>query len=199
MMKGLIAIGLAAVMLTFAPLRVVRAQESGLSVDATIGGGHAFGGAPLDHRAVASLDALVAFGRRAPSVSSTVYGLALNAQGKMDFGDVCHTTVPGGPCLKDFPALASIALLAGRSRSLPLGGSVAVLGGAGVYFPEGGSNALGFREHGGTALGLQARVDGATAVKAHMAFLVSLRGALLPNLRGDSYRLLALGIGMRFQ
>jgi hypothetical protein len=101
--------------------------------------------------------------------------------------------------MKDFPALASIALLAGQSYSMPLGGSVAVLGGAGLYIPEGESNGGRFLEDGGTALGLQARIDGATAVKGHMAFLLSLRGALLPNLRGDSYRVLALGIGLRLQ
>jgi hypothetical protein len=70
--------------------------------------------------------------------------------------------------------------------------AVAVLGGAGAYFADRARDAP-------TALELQARIDAASAVKAHMAFLISLRGALLPNLRGDSYRLLALGIGVRLQ
>lgn len=182
-------VGLTAVTLTLTPMRLACAQGDGFSIDATVGGGRAFGGGQLGDRNYATVDALFAVGRQAPSVSATLFGLALGAQAGLSRGDDCRILLGVPGCLKDFPSLVSAALLAGRSHGLPLGGSIAVLGGPGIYFADGG----------GAALGLQARVDVASAVKAHATFVVSMRGAYLPNLRGDSYLPVALGVGVRLQ
>jgi hypothetical protein len=169
-------------------MRMACAQGTGFT-HVTIGGGHTFGGGHLSDRNFAAIDALFAIGRQAPSMSSTLFGVALGAQAGFWQGDDCRILDGVRGCLKDFPNLVSAALLAGRSHGLPLGSSVAVLGGAGIYLPNGG----------GAALGLQARMDVASAVKARAGFIVSLRGAYLPNLRDDSYLPVALGVGVRFQ
>ena len=46
---------------------------------------------------------------------------------------------------------------------------------------------------------LWSRLDVATRGLLHVAFVVSARGAVLPNFRGDALGLAAAGIGVRLQ
>ena len=190
-MKALVAIAVVAVTLMLAPVPIAYAQEGpGFSFDANIGGGHAFGGGHLNVRGFGSADGMLAIGRRRPSVSSVLLGLAVNVQQK--FGsraDECVIVVDFPTCLPSFPNLTSVALLGGVSHAAPLAGSVAVMGGAGTYFVEGG----------GTAFGFQGRIDAGSGIRAHTAIVLSLRGSLLPNLQGSAFTTVEAGLGFRIQ
>jgi hypothetical protein len=188
-MKSLVAIGVAVLML--APVPIAHAQEGpGFSFDATVGGGHAFGGGTLNVRGFGSADGLLAIGRRRPKVSSVLVGLDVNVQQRFGSrGDECVIVVGVPTCLPNFPNLTSVSLLGGVSHAAPLASSVAVMGGAGAYFVEGGSSAFGF----------QGRVDVGSGVRAHTALVVSLRGMLLPNLQGNAFTTVEAGLGFRIQ
>ena len=49
------------------------------------------------------------------------------------------------------------------------------------------------------AFGLQARLDGAAPVTRHFALVVSARGTMVPNYRGDAFQVYSLGFGIRLR
>jgi hypothetical protein len=158
-----------------------------LSLDATVGFGTGAGGEFRDPRGFA-LDALAAMRVRPAPAGAIVAGFAAELQGMPSSGDDCLLT-PSGGCVPDFPLFYAAAALLGWEAAGGSGPSLRLLGGPAYYRAD----------EGGAALGLQGRLDVATPAMLHVALVVSVRGAVLPNFRGDALGLAAAGLGVRLQ
>ena len=104
---------------------------------------------------------------------------------KIGSNDSC-TLLPGGACAPELPSIRLVGALAGwETRS----GWLRAMGGLAYADPTSG---------GGT-LAIQARVDAVVPVVRHLALTASVRPALLPSYRGDTFKLLGVGIGARIR
>ena len=90
-------------------------------------------------------------------------------------------------CAPNFPEFSSLTALAGVEGRY--GFIARVLAGPSVL-------RAGER---GTAVGLQGRVDLSTPALIHVSLVASARGAWIPNFEGESHRIRAVGVGVRFQ
>ena len=121
-------------------------------------------------------------------ISDTEFSFAVGAQGPPDSGDDCILT-PSGGCVPDSPLFYSTAALLGWEIARGRGPSARALAGPAYYRAD----------EGGASLGLQGRVDVATTALLHVALVVSARGAVLSNYRGDALGLAAAAVGVRLQ
>jgi hypothetical protein len=166
-----------------------------VSLEVSAGVSFGRGGVTRRERNGVALDATL--GWRVYPVPNGAVLLALSggAQGAigMDMTDDCQIA-PGGGCLPDYPSFYSVGALAGWEWALERGASTRVLAGPAYY-----------RGHqrrpdvSGRAIGLQARADFTTPTLRRIALLASLRAAVVPSFRGDTYALGAAGFGFRFQ
>lgn len=175
----------AAAALLAAPL---AAQERApVSLDATLGAGYGLGGGERVERAGVALDATLGLRVRALAAGSLVLALAGSAQRSPVGGDECVVTPTSGGCVPEFPAFAALGALGGVERGDPRGSNVRLLAGPALHWMDGG----------GRAFGVQGRVDLATGTRLRLAPLLSLRAALIPRARGETYVLAAAGVGLR--
>ena len=158
-----------------------------LSLDASAGVGTGAGGKFRDPTGFA-LDALAAMRVRPAPAGAIVAGFAAAMQGMPSSGDDCLLT-PSGECVPDFPLFYSAAALLGWEVAGVSGPSLRLLGGPAYYRAD----------EGGAAFGLQGRLDVATPALLRVALVVSVRGTVLPNFRGDALGLAAAGLGVRLQ
>jgi hypothetical protein len=182
----LICFGMLTVALV-APARVEAQQRLRLSFDATLGFGTGSGGGPWNHDDGFALDGLLGArvgGARKVAVLAAVDGGMHAIMG----GDDCLLS-PSGGCVPDFPILYYGAVLIGVEATAPRRLSLRLLAGP-AYFHG---------DEGGTALGVQGRVDVATPPLAHVAIAASIRGAVMPDFQGDALRVRAFGLGLRLQ
>jgi hypothetical protein len=179
--RHLLAAALALIVATRAGAQPV----SPVSLEASLGAGHLGGGAEFTSRGGFAVDALLGLRVAANRGRALVAGLNAGMQGPLGSNDMC-TFTPRGGCMPDQPIFYTVGALAGwESRA----GTVRALAGPAAMHADGG----------GRALGLQARLDGATPTILHVAAVLSVRGTLMPNYRGESLRLLAFGIGLRIR
>lgn len=159
----------------------------GPSLDVSAGFGAGVGG-DFEARGGVAFDAVAGLGvgpaRRGPVVAA----LAAGMQGPLGSSDDC-VPAPSGGCVPDFLLLYSAAALLGWERANARGPSLRVLAGPGYHRAD----------EGGAAFGLQARLDVATAPLLHVALVASVRGAILPNFRGDALGFTAVGLGVRLR
>jgi hypothetical protein len=160
------------------------------SADFTVGPDIGHGGAnPGLHPGIA-IDLLAAWRARIIRRGSFVLGFSATLRGSPVNTDECEPAAGGG-CVPRFPDTHAVGLLAGVERGIAGRASVRLLGGVARYGDA--DNDI----H--TALGIQGRLDLATAAWHRIAFVTSARAALVPNLRGDAYQFGALGFGLRFE
>jgi hypothetical protein len=157
------------------------------SLDASAGFGTGAGGEFRDPAGFA-LDALAGVRVRPAPAGAIVAGLAAGMHGMPSSGDDC-LLMPSGGCVPAFPLFYSAGALLGWETASASGPSLRLLGGPAYYRAD----------EGGAALGLQGRLDMTTPALLHVALVVSVRGAVLPNFRGDALGLAAAGIGVRLQ
>lgn len=170
-----------------APL--VAQDRSPVSVDVTAGPSVGLGGGVARHRAGIAVDGNAAWRVRSVSGGNVLVGLSGSIQGAIGQNDLCEPAAGGG-CVPYFPRFYATAILAGMELVMPHRTSVRFLGGPGYYYSA---------DEGDGALGLQGRIELATAPWHHAAFVASLRGAVLPQFRGTLHGLGALGFGIRLQ
>ena len=97
---------------------------------------------------------------------------------------------PRGGCTPAYPLFYSVGALAGWQWGRGRDASVRALSGAGYYRAV-------RRDGGGGTIGLQCRIDLATAALWRVALIGSLRGAVLPSFRGDAHGLGTASFGVR--
>jgi hypothetical protein len=172
-------------------------RNDGMAFDATIGLGR-----PLDGKYLFSagpaFDAILAIPIRQPRTGGATFGLAGGAQFGLPVGDKCVFD-PHGGCLENLPSVRSLVALAGLETHARGDGSaprwsLRALVGPGVDW-VGGED---YGEHA-TALGLHARLDAASPAWGKVAFVTSIRGALLPSSPLDVGGIGSVGIGIRFR
>jgi hypothetical protein len=169
------------------PLHVGAQQRPALSLEASVGFGVG-DGSEWRNRAGFALDGLVGLRVRSAPGGAILAGLAGGMQGMPGSGDDCLLT-PSGGCVPDFPLFYSAAALLGWEAARASGPSLRVLAGPAYYRAD----------EGGAALGLQGRLEVASPAWLHVAVVASVRGAVLPNFRGDALALAAAGFGLRLQ
>lgn len=180
-----LAAAAATVALLASPL---AAQERApVSLDATLGAGYGLGGGERVERAAVALDATLGLRARTLAAGSLVLALAGSAHFSPLGGDDCIVTPTSGGCVPEVPAFTALGALAGVERGAPRGGNVRLLAGPALHWLDGG----------GRAFGVQGRVDLATGTRMRLASLLSLRAALIPRARGETYVLAAAGVGLR--
>ncbi len=117
--------------------------------------------------------------------------LALAGSGRtstMGYESADCLITPAGGCASNYPSFQSVALLAGCELSRgPRGASARLLLGPAAFHSAEDASALG-------ALG---RIDLATPALLHVALVVWGETGVVPRLRGERYRMNAIGLGMR--
>lgn len=175
---------LAALALLLAPPAAAQQSQPAL-LEASVGAGHLSGGPPFTSRGGYAVDALL--GARVRPLPAGALVLALNGamQGPVVSNDMCTLTA-GGDCVGAQPIFYTVGVLAGWANRT---GSLRALAGPASVQADGGDRALG----------VQARLDGASPALYHVAAVLSLRGTLVPNYRGDALGLMAFGVGLRLR
>ena len=173
----------ALLIITFVP-ESASAQRLGLSVDATLGAGSSKTNGQYTARSTngAAFDVMVGV-RNGPMdgggflVAANWWDQSAGAQ-----SDVCLPKVGGG-CLDDFPSPSLFGVMAGWQTENGV-----------VRFAAG--PAYGQLDDD-SALGFQGRADLSAPVFRWVGLVVSLRGAVLPNVAGNRFELFAAGVGVR--
>jgi len=115
---------------------------------------------------------------------AVIVGAGVGAQSV--FGDaLCLFPAGSTSCAPDYPDFSWLMAHVGVERTW--GATVRVLAGPAVFRSE----------KTRTVAGLQGRADVATPALAHLALLLSARGAILPRFQGRRHEMLAFGIGIR--
>ena len=138
------------------------------------------------HRGGVSADALLGIPLRQGPRSRLVGALAAGVQGAPMRTLEC-VQGPDGECIPSFPTLGSVAGLVGVERGSGKSATARLLAGPAFYWGEGG----------GQSLGVQGRVDVATA--GRLGVVASLRHGILPDYQGEVLRLTSFGVGLRLR
>jgi hypothetical protein len=145
-------------------------------------------------------DATVASGVRRVGGGGLVVAMAAAFQTAPPHGDDCviDAQTPNR-CLPDYPTFVSLGALVGWEQvgvaGTPRWISTRVLAGPAYYRVN--LHELPERTRG--AFGVQARLDLSMPAGAHLAFVTSLRGALLPDVGNDAFITRTIGLGLRVQ
>ena len=166
----------------------VEAQTSHrFSLDATAGKG--FGratGSFEGGRSGFAGDLLVAARLHALGGGSLVAGMSASAQGSGASTMICRAE-PGAECAPNFPSFFLFTPSLGwESRDAGL----RILAGPALVQTD---------FDGERAVGIQARIDMATAMTDHFAMVASIRPAIIPNYLGERVGLLGFGVGFRLR
>jgi hypothetical protein len=158
-------------------------RRSAVTLDASIGlasGGTS--GQYLETQPGLSADALLALARSAPVRGMLVGGISAGIHGTGASTMICPA-VPGG-CMPVFPDFQVAGLLVGWQNQ---SGTLRLMGGPSFAWADWKPGAAA----------VQGRFDAAIPVMHRIALVASLRGTLIPNLEGDTFRLFAAGVGFR--
>ncbi|MDQ2664800.1 MAG: hypothetical protein M3Z05_02215 [Gemmatimonadota bacterium] len=165
-----------------------QSERSPLSADVAVGLSYGQGGGMRDARTGLAASGVIARALRPAHVGRPVVALIGSTQGPISGGDVCLLTPGSGGCVPNYPRIESLGLLGGWTLGQGNDGAAArVLLGPAVFHSQ----------DGGSTGGAQGRVDFATPALIHIALLAWGQGSVLPRLRGETYRLGAIGLGVR--
>ena len=185
-MSRFLVVALAVAVTPLAAPHVHAQSLSPVSIEATLGVGKGWtGGEYLGNRSGLAADVLLGARLRHVGRGALVAGLSASAQGGGTSTTECRPA-SDGMCVPSFPDFFALAPLAGWESS---GGALRVL--LGPAFVQASGE--------GRALGVQSRLDLAVPVVGRLGAVASIRPTLIPDYRGDSIRLLAFGLGLRFR
>jgi hypothetical protein len=179
-------LALAAASMASAPVAASAQSEPGPSFDAVISirtgeGGH------YVNRDGFGLELTGAFPLRETSAGTLVGELTTGVEGSFWGGWHC-VRHPDGYCRSTFPGMIYVGALWGIERGSSSSGSARALAGPFYYSMD----LLGLK-----GVGLQGRIDLATRTRGRLAFVASLRQAVLPSVEGDVVGITSLGAGVR--
>jgi hypothetical protein len=160
-------------------------QSLPVSLDASLGLRIGSGGTYVERTSVAA-DLLLGVNLGRSGAGTLVGAVTAGVQGAMARDLSCQLG-PGGECVPAFPVLLSAGAMVGVSRPSAWGFTTRALAGPAYFRGE---------EQSG-ALGLQGRLDVATPAILHTSLVVSFRGTLLPDFRGETLGTTSLGLGLR--
>ena len=179
--RGPIALG---VLLLIVAGQPAAAQRVGISVDATLGAGSSKTNGKYTARSTNGAAVDVAVGVRKGPIDTSGFIAAANwwAQSAGAQDEVCLPK-PGGGCLDDFPSVSLFGAMAGWQTDNGV-----------VRFAAGPAYGQLDDER---ALAIQGRADLSAPIFRYIGIVVSLRGALLPNVAGNRFDLFAASFGVR--
>lgn len=180
-----------AVSLAILPADAAAQRRFGPSVEASLGISAGAGGEYVN-RAGGSAEAIVTMPVSATSSHAFVVGLTGAANGPVAGDDICIGKIGGGDeitCLDRYPTFLSLGVVAGVQRPLGARLSSRILAGPAYYHSV----------EDGDTFGLQGRVDVAAPLALRTALVGSVRGAVLPDFRGETLRIVTFGLGLRIQ
>ena len=132
----------------------------------------------------AAVDALVALRLSNAGGGAIIAGVSAGTPWAWSSTDIC-LPASGGGCIPTYPAFLKIGALAGwenrRATLRAMGGPAYV------------------NADGAATLGLQARLDGALPMAGRFALVGSVLGTMVPNFRGDPFRVYSIGLGIRLR
>ncbi|HXD47332.1 MAG TPA: hypothetical protein VN600_01070 [Gemmatimonadaceae bacterium] len=170
------------------PATIEAQDTTGLSIEASVGGGYGVGGGQVALRGAVVTDLVIAL-RLAPThTDGALFGLARESQVVRNPDLLCAVVPPSTDCLPDFPSFTSIVALAGWEEGRRHAGTARLLAGLGYY-----------RSHDGHNIGAQGRAELATPAAGHLALVGFARGDLLPRVSGGALALWAVGVGLRIE
>ncbi|MHB1225644.1 MAG: hypothetical protein ACYC2G_16575 [Gemmatimonadaceae bacterium] len=161
-------------------------RRPSVSLDATVGGsnGHSGGEYRNDGRGM-SADVLLAVGFGGAAGGRILAGLNGNVHETGTTSLICQPP-QARDCVPAFPEFQLVGAVVGWES-----------GNSRFRAAAGPASARASGEWSEWRLAWQGRLDGAVPLARHVAAVTSVRGALVPAYRGDSVRLLALGLGLR--
>jgi hypothetical protein len=183
------ALGVAVLITVSAVSSRASAQRvSRYSVDATVGVGLLQTKAQYSARDDGGLAGELALSRRVHSARAggLVAGVNAGYYYMIGGGDVCTLYPPHDRCAPQTPDMRLVGMLSGwESRA----GTFRALGGVAYAHPP----------SGGGAVAIQARLEAAVGIVRHVALTASVRPVVVPSYRGDTFRLLGIGLGVRIR
>lgn len=157
---------------------------SPVSFDVNVGAGLGGSSAPHGSSAGLSADAVLGFRPRARAHAAGGFVIAVSGSGQaFGVGEVSCDALPGGTCTPEFPKFWVFSMLAGWETA---NGGVRFLVGPAVA--RSSSRGVG---------AMHVRLDLAKPIVNHVSLLASVRSVYIPKYRGDSFRLGAIGVGVR--
>ncbi len=177
---------IAAASIAFVPMAASAQSEPRPSFDAVISIRTGEGGYYVNRDGFA-LELTGAFPLRETSAGTFIGGLTTGLQGSFWGGWRCVRD-PDGYCSSTFPGMIFVGALWGIERGSSSSGSARAVGGPFYYSMD----LLGLK-----GVGLQGRIDLATRTRGRLAFVASLRQAVLPSVQGDVVGITSLGAGVR--
>jgi hypothetical protein len=171
------------------PVRAqVRLRPAGVDLGFGLGSGQ--DGGIRDTRVGLSAATVVAWRARSLPYGTLLVAATLSGQVVIDGSDDCLIIGGTNRCAPNFPGFVTLGALGGwEARSGERGATVRALLGPALF--RSGEDATG--------AGITGRLDLATPAVAHVAFIVWGQHAIAPQLRHESYRLSAAGIGLRLR
>lgn len=160
------------------------AQRRVISAEVTVGTGSGGGGAYGGDRSGTALDALVSSRTITPGFAHAILGVGGGIEGPDAKSNNCLQQ-PTPSCVPNFPRIYSFGLYVGAEHVGQFG-DVRLMTGPTSYRASGG----------GTALGIQGRLQLATPTFHRVQLVGSARGGFAWNLDRQNIRLGAVGIGI---
>jgi len=150
-----------------------------------INAGASFGDSSVPHGPSRGLSADALLGFRLGNSESSGFVIALSGSGQTSGVRIACDLVPGGSCTPSFPTFWMVSALVGWETQS-----------ANARVLVGPALAISDSEEVGAA---QARVEIAKPVSPHFALIASGRVAYIPEHRGSSFTLGAIGVGFRLR
>ncbi len=161
-------------------------RRPSVSPDATIATSTGYtAGEYVENNQGSAADVLLAVGFGRAVGGRMVVGLNGSAHGTGTSDLLCKLD-PAGDCVPRFPSFTLLGAVVGWESGRSM-----------LRTTVGAAPARAYGDWHEWHLAWQGRLDGALPIIPHVAAVASLRGTLVPDYRGDSLRLLALGVGLR--
>jgi hypothetical protein len=182
-----LTLGLGGTLLLFAAVSPAHAQwPSRITFDATIGPGVSRTTGPYrDLSNDVAVDAILGVRIRTFSRGAVFAGVNIGAHSGWGGTDLDCIPVPGYECAPDFPSFEMAGAVVGWQDTRAI-----VRAATGAAYVQ--------AEWDGWSVAWQSRVDLAIPLARHIGPVMSLRATVVPNYpNGDTFRLFALGFGLR--
>lgn len=155
--------------------------------DLSIGVGRGMGGGAANDRTLLALDATLA--RTMRPLGSWAIPVALGAHATPSFGGTACIALPGAGC-RQYPNLASVALLSGWSRHADFTRGPRLLAGPAIVWNDGTSS---------KGLGVMLRADFAESLGRHAALVFGAQSLIAPAWRGERMATASATVGVRLR
>lgn len=188
-----IAVAALALISLSAPALSAQATSPRVSVDGAVGAGSGRGGGQRVDRSLIATELLVAIQINGDARQGFLVGFDASSDRQLN-GDLLCLLSPDGRCIPQYPGFGAVGMVGGyqwrRSSALRL----RVLGGPGYYTAYFDQNST--TSH---SVGVGGRTDVGVRLFGPVSATLAVRGAWIPNIRGQSYVPNAVMFGLRLE